>query len=67
MNYFSGAIQLSPGIFVHLDLCGDWLGPAGQSAFIVLPWSAGVATKEREQHVALYAPSSIERLPFRAG
>ena len=39
-------MQLSPGIFVHLDLCGDWLGPAGQSAFIVLPRSAGVARKE---------------------
>ena len=59
-------MQLSPGIFVHLDLCGDWLAPAGQSAFIVLPRSAGVATKEWEQQVVLYAPSSIERL-FPAG
>jgi hypothetical protein len=23
VNYFSGAMQLSPGIFIHLDLCGD--------------------------------------------
>jgi hypothetical protein len=38
-------MQVEPGIFVHFDLCGDWLGPAGQSAFIVLPPSALVAMK----------------------
>ena len=46
-------MQLSLGIFIHLDLCGAWLGPAGQSAFIPLPLSAEVATKEWEQHIGL--------------
>jgi hypothetical protein len=53
LNYFSGAMQVSPGIFVHLDLCGDWLGLAGQSAFIALPLSPEVAWKRCEQHIAL--------------
>jgi hypothetical protein len=38
-------MQLLPEIAVHRDLCGDWLGPAGQSAFIALPFSAEVAWK----------------------
>jgi hypothetical protein len=60
-------MQESPGIFVHLDLCGDWLGPEGQSAFIALPFSAETATKECEQHIGLYAASSTESPPFSAG
>jgi hypothetical protein len=57
-------MQLLAGIFVHLDLCGDWFEPAGQSAFIALPLSAETAKKRCEQHVGLYAPSSTQKLPL---
>lgn len=45
-------MQVSAGIRVQRDLCADWFGPAGQSAFIpLLP--AGVARKRCGQQIAV--------------
>lgn len=42
----------SPGILIQRDLCADWFGPAGQSAFMpLLP--AGVARKRCGQQIAV--------------
>lgn len=59
-------MHVLPCIRVQRDLCADWFGPAGQSAFIPLR-PAGVARNRCGQQMALPALSSIQTEFFAAG